>query len=53
MSTWTTRSLVCGRIARNNNRGLTDVAEGLVAGTVSIDVVTQIRRPPPPPVRQL
>jgi GAF domain-containing protein len=39
--------------ARNNNRGLTDIAEGLVAGTVSIDVVTQICRPPPPPVRQL
>jgi GAF domain-containing protein len=39
--------------ARNNNRGLTEVAEGLVGGTVSIDAVTQVRRPPPPPVRQL
>ena len=40
--------------ARNNNRGLTDVAEGLVAGTVSVDSVTQVRRPPPPPaIRQL
>ena len=40
--------------ARNNNRGLTDVAEGLVAGTVSVDAITQVRRPPPPPtVRQL
>jgi GAF domain-containing protein len=35
--------------ARNNNRGLTEVAEGLVAGTVSIDLVAHVRRPPPPP----
>jgi GAF domain-containing protein len=39
--------------ARNNNRGLTEVAEGLVAGEVSIDTITQVRRlPPPPRVRQ-
>ncbi len=39
--------------ARNNNRGLTDVAEGLVGGSVSIDSITQVRRPPPPAVRPL
>ncbi len=34
--------------ARNLNRRLTDVAEELVAGTLSVDVVPA-RRPPPPP----
>ena len=33
--------------ARSSNRGLTDVAEGLVAGTINIDSITQMRRPPP------
>jgi transcriptional regulator with GAF, ATPase, and Fis domain len=35
--------------ARNNNRGLTEVAESLVVGTTSIDAVWDRRRPPPPP----
>jgi GAF domain-containing protein len=35
--------------ARNNNRGLTEVAEGLVTGALSMDSVIQPRRPPPPP----
>ena len=35
--------------ARDNNRGLTDVAEALVAGTLNIDAISQTRRPPPPP----
>ena len=35
--------------ARNHNRGLTEVAEGLVAGTISIDSITPGRRLPPPP----
>ncbi len=35
--------------ARNNNRGLTEVAESLVAGTVDVDSITHVRRPPPPP----
>jgi AmiR/NasT family two-component response regulator len=34
--------------ARNHNRRLTDVAEELIAGTLSVDVVPA-RRPPPPP----
>jgi GAF domain-containing protein len=34
--------------ARNNNRGLTEVAEALVAGTVSVDSFIRGRRPPPP-----
>ena len=38
--------------ARNNNRGLTEVAESLVAGTLSVEAVWDRRRtsPPPPPV---
>ena len=39
--------------ARSTNRGLTEVAEGLVTGAVSIDSISQARRPPPPPVRQI
>jgi GAF domain-containing protein len=35
--------------ARNNNRGLTDVAQSLVSGTMSVDAITQSRRLPPPP----
>ena len=39
--------------ARNNNRGLTEVAEALVAGTISLDSFNDRRasthRPPPPP----
>ena len=35
--------------ARNHNRGLTEVAEALVAGTTSVDVVRSVRRPTPPP----
>jgi GAF domain-containing protein len=35
--------------ARNNNRGLTEVAESLVAGTTGIESVWDRRRPPPPP----
>lgn len=35
--------------ARNNNRGLTEVAESLVAGTLSVDSVSERRHPPPPP----
>jgi hypothetical protein len=44
--------------ARNNNRGLTEVAEGLVAGTVAVDVFSERRsapdrrRPPAPPPRR-
>ena len=37
--------------ARNNNRGLTEVAESLVAGTINIDAVWDRRRVPPPPPR--
>jgi len=37
------------RFARNNNRGLTEVASSLVAGTLSIDALGRERRPPPPP----
>lgn len=40
------------RFARNNNRGLTEVAGALVNGTLKIDVLTRERRhptPPPPP----
>jgi GAF domain-containing protein len=37
------------RFARNNNRGLTEVAAALVAGTLSIDSLVRERRPPPPP----
>ncbi len=46
------------RFARNNNRGLTEVAEELVAGTLGIELFSERRsssdrhRPPPPP-RQL
>ncbi len=42
--------------ARNNNRGLTEVAEGLIAGTISLDLFNdrrgpgERRRPPPPPL---
>ena len=35
--------------ARNNNRGLTDVAESVVAGTVDVEVVTHTRDLAPPP----
>lgn len=35
--------------ARNNNRGLTEVAESLVAGTINIDAVWDRHRTPPPP----
>lgn len=41
--------------ARNNNRGLTEVAEGLVVGAVAVDAFNErrstpdLRRPPPPP----
>ena len=35
--------------ARYTNRGLTDVAESLIAGTLTIDVVADTRRPPPNP----
>ena len=39
--------------ARNHNRGLTEVAEGLVAVTISIYSITPGRRlPPPPSLRQ-
>jgi GAF domain-containing protein len=44
--------------ARNNNRGLTEVAEGLVAGALAVDAFTEhrstpdLRRPPPPPPRR-
>ncbi len=34
--------------ARNSNRGLTEVAESLVAGTLSVEAISQARRPPPP-----
>jgi GAF domain-containing protein len=37
--------------ARNSNRGLTAVAESLVAGSIAIDTITP-RRPPPPPRRR-
>jgi GAF domain-containing protein len=47
--------------ARNNNRGLTEVAEGLVSGSLAVDSFTERRShgdrrrppPPPPPTRQL
>jgi len=39
------------KFARNNNRGLTEVAGALVAGTLGIDSLTRERRPPPPPSR--
>lgn len=35
--------------ARNHNRGLTEVAEALVAGTIDINVIRSGRRPPIPP----
>ena len=35
--------------ARNNNRGLTEVAESLVAGRISVESVSDRRRTPPPP----
>jgi transcriptional regulator with GAF, ATPase, and Fis domain len=34
--------------ARNHNRGLTEVAEALVAGTTQIDEIRPAKRPPPP-----
>jgi hypothetical protein len=37
------------RFARNNNRGLTEVAGALVSGTLKIDALTRDRRHPPPP----
>jgi GAF domain-containing protein len=37
------------RYARNNNRGLTEVAGALVSGTLKIDALTRERRHPPPP----
>ena len=36
--------------SRNNNRGLTSVAEAIVAGTIAVDTIIA-RRPPPPPSR--
>jgi GAF domain-containing protein len=39
------------KFARNNNRGLTEVAGALVAGTLGINSLTRERRPPPPPSR--
>jgi GAF domain-containing protein len=44
--------------ARNNNRGLTEVAEGLVDGSIAVDVLSERRasgdrrRPPVPPPRR-
>ena len=35
--------------ARSNNRGLTEVAESVVAGTLTVEAVWDRRRPPPPP----
>ena len=35
--------------ARSNNRGLTEVAEALVAGTTDVKSIRPGRRPPPPP----
>ncbi len=38
--------------ARNNNRGLTEVAEALVNGTTTVEALSDARRPPrPPPAR--
>jgi GAF domain-containing protein len=37
------------KFARNSNRGLTEVAAAVVAGTLNIDSVVRERRPPPPP----
>ena len=34
--------------ARNNNRGLTDVADAVVAGTIPIDTISTRRTPPAP-----
>jgi GAF domain-containing protein len=39
--------------ARNNNRGLSEVAESLVTGTLNIDSLAEVRRPTkPPPTRR-
>ena len=35
--------------ARGNNRGLTEVAEGLVVGSIGVDAIVGGRRLPPPP----
>ena len=35
--------------ARNHNRGLTEVAEGMVGGSISVDAMIGSRRLPPPP----
>jgi GAF domain-containing protein len=35
--------------SRNNNRGLTDVAQAIVAGTVAVEAITPRRPSPPPP----
>ncbi len=35
--------------ARSNNRGLTEVAESVVAGRINVDALWERRRPPPPP----
>ena len=35
--------------ARNHNRGLTEVAEGMVGGSISVDAIIGSRRLPPPP----
>ena len=35
--------------ARDTNRGLTELAESVIAGTVPVDALTRTRRPPPPP----
>jgi GAF domain-containing protein len=37
--------------ARNNNRGLTEVASAVVAGTITDEVVAPLRHRPPPPGR--
>ena len=37
--------------APNNNRGLTDTCEALVAGTITVDAIT-VAGPPPPPQPQ-
>ena len=33
--------------ARNNNRGLTETCEALVAGTITVDAITAVGSPPP------
>ena len=38
--------------ARDNNRGLTDVAEALIAGTTTVDAIRAARRPSPTPAKR-